>query len=298
VLVTGGSSGIGLATARYLAVRGVPVYATVRNEADADRLNELDGIDALVCDVRNDAQVTRLGETISERGAGVWGLVNNAGVAHVGPLTKVPMERMLDVFDVNVFGVHRVTNAVVESIVASGGRIVNVSSIHGTLSGGEGGVYAMSKHALEAYTDALALQLRDVGVHVCAVAPGNFDSALVTNFIKNVPLSDGASEWVRELYEPGAVTARPQFPPPDAVAEACFHALFDPAPLRRYLITPNEREAHLTLKKAALELAHLNRYTAYRLSPAALHALIDEVVEMAAAPALPPRDVQASTGDA
>ena len=290
VLVTGSSSGIGLSTTRHLAERGVPVYATVRNEADAARLDRIDGVEAILCDVTDDDQVARMRQMIEGRGRGLWGLVNNAGVAHAGALTDVSVGSMREHFEINLFGVHRVIHAVADLIIASAGRIVNISSIHGTYSGADGGVYSMAKHALEAYTDSLALELRGHGVHVCVVAPGNFDSALITNYVKNVPMQDSTPEWVRNFYEPGAQTARPQFPPPDAVARACYEALFDPAPLRRYLITPNENEAHVTLKKAALELVQLNQYTPYRHTTSGLYALIDEVTEMLAAAGVPPKE--------
>jgi len=279
VLITGVSSGIGLHAARTLAERGVPVYGTVRSAADAARVAQIDGVEPLICDVADDAQVARLRDEIVARGTGLWGLVNNAGVAHLGDLVDVQIHEMRSLFEVNVFGVLRVTQAVADLIVASAGRIVNVSSIHGTLSTPSGGVYAMSKHALEAFTDSLAVEMRPHDVYVCAVAPGNFDSALVTNFVKNVPLHDKTAEPLRKLYEPGADTSRSNHPPPGPVSEAIFAALFDPEPLRRYLVTPNEREAHATLRKALAEVAQLNRASPHRWSAQELGTLIQEIVD-------------------
>lgn len=266
VLVTGCSSGIGQYTARYLAERDVPVYATVRKERDAARLREIEGIEPFICDVTDDAQVDRMRAAIEAREEGLWGLVNNAGVAEIDHLTNTSVRAMKELFEVNVFGVHRVTNAVVEMIIASEGRIVNITSILGTLSHPATGVYSMSKHALESYTDSLASQLDPEGVHVCAVVPGNFDSAIMTNWVKRVPLPEQATEARKKLYEPGADTSRSEYPPPDEVAKACHHALFDPEPFRRYLVTPNQDEATRTLEKAALELVQLNRYGPHQLS--------------------------------
>jgi len=276
VLVTGGSSGIGLATVELLAERGVPVVATVRSAADAERLAALPGVEPVLCDVRSDDDVARLRAAIDERGEGLWGLVNNAGVAQVGHLTSESVRDMHDVFDINVFGVHRVTNALVDLLLESGGRIVNMSSISGTLSSAQMGIYSMSKHALEAYTDSLWAQLREHGVHVCAVAPGNFQSAIATNIVKRVPLRDGASEWLRAAYEPDADLSRGRFPPPDAVAEVCYHALFDPTPHRCYLVTPDAEESLMTLRQAAAELLELNRAASHPCSHEELHALLDE----------------------
>jgi len=280
VLVTGSSSGIGLATVELLAERGVPVIATVRRAPDAERLAALPGVEPVLCDVRSDDDVGRLRAAIDERGEGLWGLVNNAGVAQVGHLTGESIEDMHDVFDINVFGVHRVTNAVVDLLLESGGRVVNMSSIAGTLSSAQMGSYSMSKHALEAYTDALWAQLREHGVHVCAVAPGNFQSAIVANFVQRVPLRDGASEGLRAAYEPDADLSRRMYPPPDAVADACHHALFDRAPHRRYLVTPDAEESLLTLRQAAMELLQLNRAASHPCSHEELHALLDEVTAL------------------
>ncbi len=274
VLVTGCSSGLGLAIARHVAERGATVYATVRREAAAERLARMRGVEALVCDVTDEAQVARLRESVEARGRGLWGLVNNAGVAHVGRLTGTSVSEMKDVFEVNVFGAHRVTNAVVELIVASGGRIVNVSSVSGTLSGPRLGVYSMTKHALEAYTDALAGELAAAGVHVAAIEPGNYASAIAANALgRTAP--PGAAGVVRRL---GAATAGAAWSAlhgaPDEVARACLEALFAPAPLRRYLVTPDARTAIRTLTKAAEELVQLNRYSAHRLTREDLSALV------------------------
>jgi NAD(P)-dependent dehydrogenase (short-subunit alcohol dehydrogenase family) len=277
VLVTGSSSGIGLAMVELLAERGVPVFATVRSAADAERLAALEGVEPVLSDVRSDDDVARLRAAIDERGAGLWGLVNNAGVAQVGHLTGESLQDMRDVFDINVFGAHRVTNAVVDLLLESGGRIVNMSSISGTLSSAQMGIYSMSKHALEAYTDSLWAQLRDRGVHVCAVVPGNFQSSIATNIVKRVSERDGANEWLRSAYESGTDLSRRQYPPPDAVAEACYHALFDGAPHRRYLVTPDAQESLMTLRQAAMELLQLNRAASHPSTHEELHALLDEV---------------------
>jgi NAD(P)-dependent dehydrogenase (short-subunit alcohol dehydrogenase family) len=277
VLVTGASSGIGLVTAKLLAERGVHVFATVRSAVDAERLAGIERLEPIVGDVRVDADVAGMRAAILERGHGLWGLVNNAGVGAAGHLTAASALDIHELFDVNVYGVHRVTNAVVDLLIASGGRIVTMSSIWGTVAGPESGIYAMSKHALEAYTDCLAAQLRERGVHVCAVVPGNFQSALVEKMVKRVPRPEGASEWLSRLYEPGADTSRSEYLPPDDVASACYHALFDPLPHRRYLITPDANESVATLKKAAMEMLQLNRACSHALTHEQLHALLDEM---------------------
>ena len=261
VLITGCSSGIGLATTRYLAEREVPVYATVRSASDADRLNEIDGVESFLCDVTSDEQVEDLRIAIDERGRGLWGLVHNAGIAQIGHLTVASVDDVRAVWEVNVLGVHRVTNALVDRILESQGRIVTMSSISGTLSTSLAGVYSMSKHALEAYTDALAAQLGPQGVHCCAVVPGNFESSIMQNLVRRFSLPADASEKLAEVWAPDADVSRKQYPGPEPVAEACWAALFDETPLARYLVVPNADEADLTLVKAAQEWARLNAST-------------------------------------
>jgi NAD(P)-dependent dehydrogenase (short-subunit alcohol dehydrogenase family) len=282
VLVTGCSTGIGLAVATHLAAHGVPVFATVRRDADALRLAAIDGVEALVCDVTDDAQVARLRAAIDARGDGLWGIVHNAGIAHLGHLTTTSLDDLRAVFEVNVFGVHRVTNALADLIVASRGRIVTISSLSGTLSSPILGAYSMSKHAIEAYTDALATQLAPLGVHVCAVAPGNYASAIASNAVERFAPPADASEGVAALYAPGADTSRSEFPGPEPVAAACHAALFDEAPLERYLVVPIADEGDRTLEQAAHEWARLNASTPHRWSHQRLVAALDAGAEGAA----------------
>ena len=111
-------------------------------------------------------------------GRGLWGVVNNAGVNVVGPMIEFEELDLDFLFDVNIYGVYRVTKAFAPMIIESQGRIINISSISGILSSYGYGTYAMSKHAIEAYTDALADEMRELGVKVSAVEPGNYQSRI------------------------------------------------------------------------------------------------------------------------
>ena len=247
----------------------------LRGDADAERLDRIDGVEALICDVTDDAQVARLRAAVDARADGLWGIVHNAGIAHLGPLATTSLDDMRAVFEVNVFGVHRVTNALSDLIVASRGRLVTMSSIAGTLSSTPLGTYAMTKHALEAYTDSLAKQLAPLGVHVCAVVPGNFASALARNAVERFAPPADASEELKASCAPDADTSRSEFPSPAPVAAACHAALFDEAPLTRYLVVPIAEEADRTLEQAAHEWARLNASTPHRWSTERLVAELD-----------------------
>jgi NAD(P)-dependent dehydrogenase (short-subunit alcohol dehydrogenase family) len=274
VLITGCSTGIGLAATTYLAERGVLVYATVRNEDDASRVGAMPNVEAFVCDVTDDAHVARLRRAIDERGQGLWGIVHNAGIAQLGHLTATSVENLKRVFEVNVFGVHRITNAFADLIRASKGRIVTMSSLSGTVAPPLLGAYAMSKHALEAYSDALAAQLGPDGVYVSAIAPGNYRSAIVESAVTRFDAPADAAPEVADLFEGKADRSRSSFPPPDDVAEACYAALFDETPLERYLVVPVQEEADRTLEQAAHEWARLNASTPFGWT---LERLFEEV---------------------
>ena len=122
----------------------------------------------------------------SRAGRGLHGVVNNAGVAVLQPLIEVEEKDLAFQFDVNVFGPYRITKGFSPLLIDSGGRVVNISSISGTLSSALAGPYSMSKHALEAYNDTLALEMDRVGVKVVAVEPGNYASDIGKNAKKRI----------------------------------------------------------------------------------------------------------------
>ena len=138
----------------------------------------LDNQKAVRFDVTRQEQIDEAVRLINDQGRGLWGLVNNAGVFLQVPFIEAKETDFKYLFDVNVFGVFRVTQAFTPMVIESKGRIVNISSISGVLSVGTAGIYAGSKHALEAMTDSLAEELQPFGVHVAAVNPGEFASEI------------------------------------------------------------------------------------------------------------------------
>ena len=254
VLVTGASTGIGRKITERLAADGYFVYAGARKESDLAELDAIENVDALRLDVTNPAEIAAAVETITKAGRGLYGLVNNAGVAIVGPLVDTKDEDFKWVMDVNVLGPFRVTKAFAPLIVASNGRITTISSISGILSRPTFGVYSMSKHAIEAFGDALAGEMEPLGVKVSLVEPGNYRSEI----------GKTASE---RLGVKTALADRSKYPEPDDVAAAVASFLVDANPKRRYLVVPVQREAEITIRKALQETVQLNQQAAVHVRP-------------------------------
>ena len=172
ILVTGAGSGIGKHLTVRLAERGHPVYATARKDQDIAALSEIENVIPLRLDVRNAEHVQAGLEQVTRAGHGLYGLVNNAGIGPLGLLDTWTDEELYDIFNVNVFGPHRMTNAFVRMLIESQGRIVNIGSQGGMISKRYYGPYTMTKHALESYTEVLHEELGTYGVSVSIVQPG------------------------------------------------------------------------------------------------------------------------------
>ena len=287
VLVTGASSGIGLMTAKHLASKDYFVYAGARKQSDIDALNKIDNVMAVRLDVTVQEDIDKAVDLIEAEGRGLWGIVNNAGVNVIDPLIEADESDLEWLFNVNVYGVFRVTKAFAPMVIESKGRIVNISSIAGTLSGGlDGyGMYVMSKHALEAYTDQLAWEMRKFGVNVSSIAPGNFESRIgesrCKRMLKNQAKKTYAYYQDEMNYYLDSCRSRMEEtdldlgPTPEPVAEAVAHALFNDAPKEHYLVVAVEGEAQITVGKAMEELVHLNHDQPYEFSREELIQMLD-----------------------
>jgi NAD(P)-dependent dehydrogenase (short-subunit alcohol dehydrogenase family) len=173
VVVTGASTGIGEATAKRLAAEGFDVLAGVRKQTDADRLQAA-GVKPLTIDVTDqvtiDAAAAQVADAVGS--GGVFGLVNNAGIAVSGPVEYVPVEDWRRQFEVNLLGQIAVIQSFLPLVRAGQGRIVNVSSIGGRIALPLAGPYAASKFALEAVSDTLRRETRGQGIEVVLIEPG------------------------------------------------------------------------------------------------------------------------------
>ncbi|ANK84586.1 MULTISPECIES: oxidoreductase [Rhizobium] len=193
-LVTGASSGIGLATAESLVKAGYRVFGTSRKPA-ADR----PGITMLICDVAEEASVqAAVAEVVRQTGR-LDLVVNNAGIGLIGGAEESSIAQAQRLFDVNVFGVARVANAVLPVMrKQKSGRIINMSSILGLIPAPYNAFYASTKHALEGYSESLDHEVRNFGIRVVLVQPGVTRTSFEENLTRaDQPLPVYASERAR-----------------------------------------------------------------------------------------------------
>jgi len=268
ILVTGASTGIGRKVTERLAADGYFVYAGARKDTDIASLDAIKNVKAMRLDVTKPDEIAAAVATVTQGGRGLWGLVNNAGVAVAGPFAELKEEDFDFVMNVNAYGPFRMTKAFLPLITASKGRIVTISSISGILSSGNLGVYSMSKHAVEAFGDSLAAQVEPLGVAVSLIEPGNYNSQI------------GVSAVARSGGDP-KLADRSRYKEPDEVAEAVEQALFEPVPKRRYMVVPDQHEAEITIRKAIQELVQLNEGQNHTYSREALIGMLDEALKTA-----------------
>ena len=264
VLVTGASSGIGLRITEHLAAEGHFVYAGARKDEDIARLSAMDNVMGIRLDVTVQEEIDAALELVRREGRGLYGIVNNAGVNVIGPLIELDEGELDFLFDVNVYGPYRVNKTFAPLIIESKGRISNISSISGVLTGPLYGIYAMSKHALEAYTDALAIEMGMLGVKVSAVEPGNYKSKIgdtrCERFLDQEvdPQESYWADYIKQVVDNCENRPENTAPEPDDVARAVLSALFDDDPKEHYMVVPEQFQAEITIRKAIEELVRYN----------------------------------------
>jgi short-subunit dehydrogenase len=243
VVITGASTGIGRATALRLAGAGFDVLAGVRREEDGAALHADDGrIEPVIVDVTDAGQVAGLAQRVG--GAPLAGLVNNAGIAVAGPLEGVPLDEMRRQYEVNVFGLLAVTQALLEQIRAGHGRIVNIGSIGGRINTPFVGPYSSSKAAVRSLSASLRRELRPWDIYVALVEPGALDTPIWRKGEQGAQETIGAlPERVRTLYArpleamvAATRTIAAGASPADDAAQAVEHALTAERPRTLYTV--------------------------------------------------------------
>jgi len=245
ILITGCSSGIGLASARTMKARGWRVLATARKPEDRERLEKEEGVETLPLELSDPASVAVCAEEALKRTDGkLAALFNNAAFGQVGAVEDLTSDLLRHQLETNVVGVHELTRRILPAMRANGrGRIVQCSSVLGLVTGPYRGAYSASKFALEALSDALRLELRGTSIRVSLIEPGPIHSRFLERALQNFKATiDMDASPHRETYrarlavmEAGGKTTFKL--PPEAVAAKLVHAVESPRPKARYYVT-------------------------------------------------------------
>lgn len=229
-LVTGASSGIGYAAAKALRADGFDVFGTSRHTGAEGP----EGVTMLTCDVTDDASVAALVDKVLDDAGRIDLLVNNAGVGLFGGAEESSIAQARALFDVNMFGVIRVTNAVLPIMRRQkSGRIINLSSALGFIPAPYSALYAATKHAVEGYSESLDHELRALGIRVTLVEPAYTRTSFDANIIKPDRSLDayasaraGVSVAVQDAIRKGDT--------PETVAKTIVKAATEAEPKLRY----------------------------------------------------------------
>jgi NAD(P)-dependent dehydrogenase (short-subunit alcohol dehydrogenase family) len=248
VVITGASTGIGEACALHLDLLGYRVFAGIRKAADGESLRRRTSarLVPVRLDISDEAEVGQATHNVIEAlgGAGLAGIVNNAGIVVGGMLEFLPLDELRRQLEVNVIGQIAVTQAFLPSLRKAHGRIVNIGSLSGLISGPFSGAYSASKFALEALTDSLRLELRPWKIQVSIVEPGFIQTPIVSKSLaaadelraqlpaEALELYGNAMRAVRDATEREAAKGAPT----EVVVKAVVHALTARRPRTRYVV--------------------------------------------------------------
>lgn len=257
VVVTGTSTGIGRACALRMDKMGYHVFASVRREEDANSLRDVtsERLIPIMMDVTDSQAVSAAANQVADSvgKAGIDGLVNNAGVAVVGPLEFLPTAALRRSLEINVIAQVGVTQAFMPLLRKTQGRIVYMSSVSGRIAAPFMGPYAASKFALEAICDSLRVELREWDMFVSVIQPGATKSAIwdkstdrAMQMIAKLPpqASEFYGDMIRAAFDFQKKHAKSQVSP-ELVVDAVIHALTTRKPKTRYRVGPQSTGADL-----------------------------------------------------
>ncbi|MFT5531133.1 MAG: NAD(P)-dependent dehydrogenase (short-subunit alcohol dehydrogenase family) [Candidatus Poriferisodalaceae bacterium] len=233
ILITGAGSGFGKGAAIELASRGHRVFATTETAAQADELGAAHPeLTAMKLDITDAADVAKVGEIDPDV------LINNAGFGVMAPLSNVPLDRLKAGFEVNVFGMVAMSQAAIPGMKAKGaGRIINMSSVAGVLSGPMTAPYAMTKHAVEAFTVALRQEVAAYGIDVTKLNPGPYDTGFNDAMVNGIAgyIDDGDAPAAEFEALVRSIVLTDQLDPNDVVQAMANLSEADETPVETFL---------------------------------------------------------------
>ncbi len=262
-VVTGAAGGLGAATCRRLGDAGWRVVAADLAGPRLDALAAVANVEAEALDVTDRESVDDLADRVTSRHDAVGAVVNFAGLLEVGPMIELPESVVAAVLEVNLFGTYRVNQAFYDAVERCRGRIVNISSETGWQSGGPfNGAYAMSKHAIEAYSDSLRRELMFRDVTVIKIQPGPFRTGMVASigrrFAEAADSSDRFGDLLRRTGELAAAE-EDRAHDPERLARVVERALSARRPRAAYSVSPAWSRRALDLLPTRLADAAIRR---------------------------------------
>lgn len=238
-LVTGASSGIGESAAILLHQAGFKVYGAARR-VDKMKSLEAKGISTIALDITNEESIVNCATTIIEKEGSIDVLINNAGYGSYGAIEDVPIEEARRQFDVNIFGLARLTQLVLTEMRKNKfGKIVNISSMGGKIFTPFGGWYHATKHALEGWSDCLRIEVKPFGVDVVVVEPGGIKTPWGHIAADNLKKTSGNGAYAESANKTAAGTAKMyasnSLTQPEAIGKVILKAVTSKKPKRRYV---------------------------------------------------------------
>ncbi|MGV7235760.1 MAG: SDR family NAD(P)-dependent oxidoreductase [Nitrosomonadaceae bacterium] len=268
VLVTGANSGVGLITARRLAAHGFFVYAGIRNPERLHVFRKVENVEAIKLDVTSQTDIDAAVTHIEAQGRGLYGVVNNAGIQRFSKMNTISDDELYEIFNTNTFGPLRINKAFAPMLAASGGRTVAIGSISGHRPCFGSGIYGMAKAALTSYTDSYVREMQEIGVHVCIIEPGGYNTNILIN-ADNESLPDDVREGIQKKLRAFKFMGKE----PHEVADVVLDVLTTENPKRRYMVVPREQQAQDAIMSVLTRAAELNSTQEYEFNK-------DEMISM------------------
>lgn len=238
-LITGASSGIGESAAVLLHKEGFKVYGAARR---VEKMKDLEakGISTISLDITNEESIVNCVSTILEKEGSLDVLVNNAGYGSYGAIEDVPMDEARRQFDVNIFGLARLTQLVIPNMRSNGfGKIVNISSMGGKIYTPFGGWYHATKHALEGWSDCLRIEVKPFGIDVVVVEPGGIKTPWGMIAAENLKKTSGKGAYAEAANKTADNTAKlyssNSLTKPEVIGKVILKAVTARRPRTRYL---------------------------------------------------------------
>lgn len=238
-LITGASSGMGKSTAEILHNQGYTVYGAARRTEEMNDLKQK-GMGVLALDLTDENSILAAVDTLLKKEGRIDILINNAGYGSYGAVEDVPLQEARRQFDVNLFGMARLTQLILPTMrQQKSGRIVNISSMGGKIYTPMGAWYHATKHALEGWSDCLRLELKPFGIDVVVVEPGGIKTPWGTIAAENLKKTSGHGPYAnianqvanttKEAYSGNRLT------PVEVLGKTIAKAATDKRPRTRYV---------------------------------------------------------------